>query len=114
LGDGAKDWVVHKYTHYYSYFEDRLVWRTDDIPLIGVRAGARLNVYADAFVAGNYPWSGWRDDWTTVNDVESLHEGTCAGWTSTSADWGTFTLANLEYGAAESCSTASFILCVEQ
>ncbi len=114
LGDGAKDWVIHKYTHYYSYFEDKLLWRTDAVPLLGVRDGQRVNVYANALQSGgNYPWSGWKSDWTTFADT-TPNQGTCAGWTSTSADWGSFTFADLTQAQSESCSTSSFILCVEQ
>lgn len=52
VGDGAKDWVIHKYTHYYSYYADALLWRTDALPLLGVRNGKRENVYVDAFAPG--------------------------------------------------------------
>jgi hypothetical protein len=114
LGDGAKDWVIQKYTHYFSYFEQKLLWRTDELPLLGVRDGARINVYAAAFMVGNYPWSGWAEGWTTIQDNEAEYEGTCAGWTSTTAGWGTFTLPNLMPSQSESCSTESIILCVEQ
>jgi cysteine-rich repeat protein len=115
IGDGAKDWVVKKYTHYFSYFESKLLWRTDELPLLGVRDGKRVNLYAVAFGGtGNYPWSGWADDWTTLPDNESLYLGTCAAWTSTSAGWATFTTPNLLKSQSESCSTGSFLLCVEQ
>ena len=114
LGDNAQDWVIHKYTHYYSYVTGTLLWRTDALPLLGVRNGARVNVYADAFPAtGNYPWSGWKSDWTTFPDTTD-YQGTCAGWTSTSAGWASFAFADLTQAASESCATSSFILCVEQ
>lgn len=113
-GDGAKDWVLKKYTHYFSYYEDKLLWRTDDLPLLGVRDGKRINVYAAAFKVGNYPWSGWASDWTTVVDNEAEYVGTCASWTSASAGWGTFTMPDLTQGGSESCSTGSILLCVEQ
>jgi hypothetical protein len=113
LGDAATDWVIHKYTHYYN-FENKLLWRTDKVPLLGVRDGLRVNVYSDAFqVVSEYPWSGWRADWTTfADDVDS--EGTCAGWTSTVKQSASFAFANLMPAASESCSTTSFLLCVEQ
>jgi hypothetical protein len=112
IGDGATDWVIKKYTHYFSYFEEKLLWRTDELPLLGVRDGKRVNVYAAAFKVGNYPWSGWAEDWTTLKDEE--YQGTCAGWTSTAAGWGSFALPNLMPSASESCSTGSILLCVEQ
>jgi hypothetical protein len=113
LGDGATDWVIHKYTHYYN-FENKLLWRTDQVPLLGVRDGMRVNVYSDAFqVVSEYPWSGWRADWTTFDD-DVGSQGTCGGWTSTTKQAGSFAFANLMPAASESCSTASFLLCAEQ
>jgi hypothetical protein len=113
-GDGAKDWVLQKYTHYFSYYEDKLLWRTDELPLLGVRDGKRVNVYAAAFASADYPSSGWASDWTTLPDDAAKYQGTCAGWTSTSAGWATFTRADLTQGQSESCSTAMPLLCVEQ
>jgi hypothetical protein len=115
LGDGAKDWVIKKYTYYYSYYADALVWRTDAVALLGVRDGKRVNVYASAFASGGaYPWSGWQNDWTTFPDTSDPARGTCAGWTSTTAEWATFALADLTVGASETCDSTSFFLCVEQ
>ena len=113
LGDNAQDWVIRKYTHYYSYFTGTLLWRTDAVPLLGVRNGSRVNVYADAFKAGNYPWSGWQADWTTFPDA-TPNQGTCAGWTATSAGYASFAFADLMPAASELCESPSFILCVEQ
>jgi len=113
LGDGPKDWVIRKYTHYYSYHEKKLVWRTDDVPLLGVRDGKRVNVYADAFAGGDYPWSGWNADWTTFPD-NTPNQGTCASWTSTSAGWASFVGGDLMPAASEECGSTSHILCVEQ
>lgn len=114
LGDGAEDWVLSKYTYYYSYYADALIWRTDAVALLGVREGKRVNIYADAFLGGgNYPWSGWASDWTTLPDSEA-DASTCSGWTSPSAGWAAFCLPDLTFGASEACSTGSPILCVEQ
>ena len=87
----------------------------DDVALPGVRNGASLKLYADAFPGGgDYPWSGWGEGWVTLKDDEPLHLGTCAGWSSTTAGWGTFTVPNLTPSQSESCGTSSFVLCVEQ
>lgn len=113
VGDGAKDWVIHKYTHYYSSHEDKLIWRTDDVALLGVRDKKRVNVYANAF-SGQYPWSGWRSDWTTYPE-NTPSQGTCAGWTSTAAPWGSIALADLTSAAgSETCGSGGPLLCVEQ
>jgi Protein of unknown function (DUF1554) len=117
LGDDPSDWVIHKFTYYYSYFAQSLMWRTDSVPLLGVLNGSRLDLYADAFLSGgNYPWSGWQTDWTTfdVSPSSGPPEGTCDGWTSTTAGWGSFALSDLTPGASEGCASSSFILCVEQ
>jgi Protein of unknown function (DUF1554) len=112
-GDGQQDWVIQKYTHYYNV-QDLLVWRTDEIPLLGVRGGARLNLYATVFDnSGNYPWAGWAADWTTLPD--SGITGTCAGWTAAPpTGYGSFVLNDLATVAGELCGASSFILCVQQ
>jgi hypothetical protein len=112
LGDGSDEWVVHKWVHYYNW-NDELIWRTDEVPLLGVRGGKRLNVYADAHGNfGSYTWSGWDTDWTTLEDAG--YEGTCAGWTSTSAGSGSFSGPDLLPAASEPCGSSLFLLCVEQ
>jgi hypothetical protein len=109
LGDDPKDWGIHKYTHYYSYFTGTLLWRTDAVPLLGVRNGSRVNVYADAFqTTGTYPWSGWQADWTTFLDT-TPNQGTCAGWASTNAGWASFALPDLTPAASESCGSSAFV-----
>lgn len=114
LGDDSVDWVIRKYTHYYSYPPNKLIWRTDELALLGVRDGKRVNLYADAFNAvSEYPWSGWRADWTTFDD-DVNNQGTCSGWTSTTKASASFAFADLTPALSESCSTSSFILCVEQ
>ena len=78
---------------------------------------ARLEIYADLFAAsGNYPWSGFKADWTTYDDAVSAttYQGTCNGWTSTSRGYGSFAFATLMPGASEQCGASSFLLCVEQ
>jgi hypothetical protein len=50
-GDGATDWVIQKYTYYYN-LSGQMLWRTDDIPLLGVHAGQRQAIYADVFTNG--------------------------------------------------------------
>jgi hypothetical protein len=114
-GDGQIDWVIHKYTHYYNE-NDELIWRTDSVPLLGVRDGTRLNVYAKAFdpSSGNYPWSGWQADWTTFPDDGPDREGTCANWTGATTGYASFVDDALMPYASELCGATSFILCVEQ
>lgn len=114
-GDGATDWVVSKYTFYHNE-SGALVWRTDEVPLLGVHDGQRANLYADAFPSG-YPWGGYDSDWTTVPERPGSADpsGTCAGWTSVAADtWGVFPLADLRLGAIEPCSKMMPLLCIEQ
>ena len=114
LGDGAKDWVLKKYTYYYSYYADALVWRTDAVALLGVRDGKRVNVYADTFLGGgSYPWSGWNTDWTTLPD-SATEASTCSAWTSQGAGWAAFCFPNLTFAASEDCATGAPLLCVEQ
>jgi hypothetical protein len=115
-GAGAQDWVVHKYVHYFNA-RDQLVWRTDEIPLLGVRNGSRMNLFADACdtSTGNYPWSGWANDWTTLPDDATMFKGTCGGWTLVAATgYGSFAFADLKDAASEPCGASSFILCIEQ
>jgi len=111
-GDGQMDWVIRKFTHYYNSM-DQFVWRTDDVNLLGVRNGQRLNVYAKVFPESRYPWSGWASDWTTFPDGES--SGTCGGWTSAPAEQqGSFCFDDLTNAAGEPCTTSAYLLCVEQ
>jgi hypothetical protein len=111
-GDASQDWVIHKYTHYYNA-SSQLLWRTDDVPLLGVHDGKRESIYADAFVAaGSYPWTGWANDWTTVPD--DLDGGTCVGWTNATTGQASFAFADLRFGANEGCGSESFILCAQQ
>lgn len=118
LGDDQVDWVIHKYTHYHEYFTDLLIWRTEDVALLGVRDGKRLEIYANAFeLTGTYAWSGWKADWTTFDDVEAAadYQGTCNGWTSpSSSNYASFVFPNLKPAKSEPCTTGSFFLCVEQ
>ena len=96
-GDDPLNWVIAKYTHYYNA-SGQLIWRTDDLPLLGVRDGMRLNLYADAFdgSSGNYAWSGFAADWTTLADSASASTGTCRSWTLATSpgaeDFGSFAL----------------------
>jgi cysteine-rich repeat protein len=116
LGDGQVDWVVRKFTHYYSA-EDKLVWRTDEVALLGVRDGRRANLYADAWgeaPAGapyDYPWGGYNTDWTTSPTSDLT--GTCLGWTS-EAGSGAFPVKDLTFGASNPCTRRMPVLCVEQ
>ncbi|HXI97351.1 MAG TPA: DUF1554 domain-containing protein, partial [Gemmatimonadaceae bacterium] len=112
-GDNPQDWVIQKYRYYYN-LSGQLIWRTDEIPLLGVHAGQRQDIYADVFSPGNYPWTGWASDWTTLPENEAKAQGTCNGWTSGSAGWGNFALPNLTGSASESCGSSSFILCAQQ
>jgi hypothetical protein len=114
-GDGQQDWVIQKYTHYYNWL-DQLIWRTDDLSLLGVRNGTRLTIYANPFdLSGSYPWTGWENDWTTVSEDPNIPRGTCLGWTSTDPAWrASFCLPDLTHGATELCGGSSFILCVQQ
>jgi hypothetical protein len=112
LGDQPQDWVIQKYSYYYNQ-SGQLLWRTDDIPLLGVHAGMRESIYADVFPSGNYPWTGWAADWTTLPDDDALSEGTCNGWT-TGTGWASFAFPNLMPAASEECGSSSFILCAQQ
>ena len=116
LGDQPLDWVLQKYRYYYNW-SNELIWRTDDVPLLGVHDGKRENIYASLFTGGNFPWAGFNVDWTTFDDSlsASTNQGTCNGWTSVSdtAD-GSFILADLSLSASEQCGGSSFILCAEQ
>lgn len=110
-GDAPQDWVIRKYTYYYNG-SSQLLWRTDDVPLLGVHDGKREAIYADAFShPGSYPWSGWANDWTTLPD--DANGGTCGGWTN-GTGMASFALRDLRFGANEGCGSSSFILCVEQ
>ena len=112
VGDSQLDWVIHKYTHYYN-LQNQLVWRTDDIPLLGIRGGARQNLYATFFTdSGNYPWAGWAADWTTLPDAGFV--GTCGGWTASSGGSGSFVLSDLVTTASEPCGSSGLLLCVQQ
>jgi hypothetical protein len=119
-GDG-QNWVIQKYTHYFND-SGQLLWRTDDIALLGVKDGKRVNVYANAYDSGsgNYPWSGWNDDWTTVQASSEHGSGTCKGWTSEvfgnfpDLDSGYFAKPDLTPAATEPCGTKGPLLCVEQ
>ena len=112
-GDG-QDWVLHKYTHYFNE-SGQLIWRNDEIPLIGVHNGQQQDTYVRAFMPGNYPWAGWAKDWTTLPDISANAQGTCQGWASgSSADWGNFALPNLMSSQSETCGSMSFLLCAEQ
>jgi Protein of unknown function (DUF1554) len=114
-GDGQLDWVLQKYRHYYNA-DDQLIWRTDNVPLLTVRAGQHQNAVNKAFdeSSGFYPWSGYDVGWTTFPDV-GARGGTCNGWTSNdSSGLATFTVADFSGGAFELCGTRSFVLCVEQ
>ena len=117
-GDGATDWVIAKYTHYFNEL-NQLTWRTDGVALLGVRDGKRLPVYADAYHPDfAYPWGGYSADWTTLPEVTGdgeTHSGTCVGWTSAAYEAkGTFPFANLNPAAAEPCNHAQPLLCVQQ
>lgn len=116
-GDGQLDWVVRKYTHYYNE-NDELVWRTDDVALLGVRAGQRMNLYADAFFRLDfYPWGGFDSNWVEVprSDVVGADSGTCAGWSTIAVnEIGTFPLPDLTMGRTEPCGGSAPLLCVQQ
>jgi uncharacterized protein DUF1554 len=115
-GDGQLDWVIHKYMYYYNA-QNQFIWRTDNVALLGVRGGQRLDIYTPACdtSTGNYPWTGWAIDWTTVPE-NSSSSGTCNGWTAGTGTtvWATFSFADLKPAATEPCGSSSFILCVQQ
>jgi hypothetical protein len=111
-GDNQSDWVLRQYTHYYNAL-DQLVWRTDELNLLGVRDGRRMNLYAKAFTGSQYPWCGYGNDWTTIPDA--AYSGTCMGWTYGGADQqGSFCFEDLTNAAGEPCTGVASILCVEQ
>ena len=115
LGDQQSDWVLHKYRHYYNETNE-LIWRTDEVALLGVRSGKRLEIYADLFPAtGTYPWTGFKLDWTTFADNPSASEGTCSSWTTDNGNgFGDFVTPDLTTVASEPCGAGAFILCVQQ
>lgn len=110
-GDGQVDWVLAPYTKYYNW-EGRLMWTTDDVALFGVAYGQRVQLDQPAWGNGSpatYPWSGYADDWTTIEDE------TCNGWRSNSgADRGAFAFDDLTYAEVEPCSFNQPLMCVEQ
>lgn len=116
-GDGQTDWVISKFTHYYNA-EGQLLWRTDSVPLLGVREGQRMNIYADAFPqTGTYPWGGYASDWTAIPERNGpdVYSGTCGGWARSSMDvWGTFSFKDLTAAEMEPCAKRLPLLCVEQ
>lgn len=115
LGDAALDWVLQPYTHYYNW-DDALIWRTDETPLLGVRDGSRQNLYAPLFddELGYHPWSGFRPDWTTVEDDEAQSVGNCLGWTDEGTAFGTFATPDLSDDFNDYCGSLWGLLCVEQ
>jgi hypothetical protein len=115
LGDQQLDWVLQKYRYYYNQASE-LVWRTDEVALLGVRGGKRLEIYANLFpLTGSYPWAGFRLDWTTFDDKPSASQGTCNSWTADTGDgFGDFITPDLTVVASEQCGGIAFILCVGQ
>jgi len=116
-GDGQLDWVIKPYTHYFNE-NDVLIWTTDDVPLLGVRGGQRMNIYADAFFRlDHYPWGGYDSNWVEVprNVSDTDRSGNCLGWTTVAPnEIGTFPLSDLTKGATEPCGGAKPVLCVQQ
>lgn len=108
-GNGRSDWVIQKYTEYYNA-AGRLIWTTLDIPLLGVRDGARVPLAYPAFEKEfAYPWAGYEEDWTTDTQQN------CDGWASTSQDGGGFAYNTLlPTGALELCTSSEPYVCVEQ
>lgn len=111
-GDGQADWVLQPFTEYYNW-EGRLMWATDDVALLGVRDGVRVELDAPAWDVSSpstvYPWSGYADDWKTVPDE------TCNGWLSTdSTAYGAFAFDDLTYANTEPCAWGLPLMCVEQ
>jgi hypothetical protein len=115
LGDQQLDWVLQKYRYYYNQTSE-LIWRTDEVALLGVRGGKRFEIYANLFpLTGTYPWAGFRLDWTTIADNPSAGEGTCNSWTTdTGGGFGNFIVPDLTVVASELCGSTAFILCVGQ
>jgi hypothetical protein len=116
VGDGQLDWVIKPYTYYFNE-EGLLVWRTDAVALLGASGARQQEVLAPLFDTapvdggGNYPWSGFDIDWTTITNQ------TCSNWTSVDLDQlGSFVTQNLQSGATERCDDFPylFLLCVEQ
>ena len=115
-GDGQASWVLRKFTYYYND-RSEFIWRTDDVALLGVRGGQRMNLYADAFVRQDfYPWAGFDSNWVEVprNDTIGQQAGTCLGWTSAApGESGTFTLPDLTVGRQEACAGTQPLLCAQ-
>jgi hypothetical protein len=128
MGDAQQDWVIRKFTHYFNASSE-LVWRTDDVALLGVRAGARHNLYAriyepesDSQFSGPYAWGGYANDWTTLPDTAD--SGTCEGWTVDDISRGlgvnllppdAFTAGGELMFATTTCGASSqHLVCVEQ
>lgn len=118
-GDGQTDWVLRRWAHYHNQ-NDQLLWRTDDVALLGIRDGQRQNLFAGAWPeteAYDYPWAGFDENWVTVAENYTANEptGTCAGWTTDAPNtFGTFPMVDLRNGSFEPCGSAQPLLCVEQ
>ena len=117
--NAAKDWVLKPYTRYVNK-SGKLIWTTTEMPLLGVKGGAKYDWLAPIdegpFDGYNSGWAGLARDWTTSTT------GTCNGWTSRSPDLRTETLLTTRTDAAglpsnggtSACSNIANIICVEQ
>jgi hypothetical protein len=107
-GDSPQDWALQKYTYYYNA-QNQLIWRTDDVALLGVSNGTQQPLNAPLFAAGStYAWTGWNQDWTTSAT------STCLGWTSSSGSAGGLFVTQDLTEAGDACDTQYFLLCAEQ
>ena len=82
---GATDWALAPYTAYVRA-DGTLIWITDDVPLLGVRAGAAqplvnsvLDPNCAPFCFANRVVTGFATDWTTKATE------TCNLWTSSNS-----------------------------
>lgn len=122
LGDAQQDWVLRKYTHYLNS-DGALIWRSDEVALLGASGGRRQQQFADLWSPneGIYPLAGFNDDWTTLPDSPSSQVGTCNGWsTNDSANFTRWAgiqlprLADVRTGTGQPCGRDGPLLCVEQ
>ncbi len=118
-GDGAVDWVLQPWTEYHND-DGKLVWRTDEVALLGVDNGfsAALLSPIQAMPAFNVA-TGMNPDWATLTDSAkncsdwssmSGSDDLYVGFSSNSMD-GEFLYFDAPFGCDES---AARIYCAEQ
>jgi hypothetical protein len=115
-GDGQVDWVLATWTRYVNAGNE-LIWKTEDVRLLGVDMGAWTN-WAHPVTSGMQfapVFDGLNRDWTTVSNNSN-----CQNWTTTqqgSAAYGNAIQVNqdaLRLVNDTACYIMARIYCVEQ